>query len=288
MSAITPIPTSRISDQLSNGLLLQQLQSNQAALLKLQQQISTGRRVIAPSDDAPAAGQAIDLQRLLERKTQIQTNLQTNGTYLTATDTALSNVSDLLNDARGTAVSASGTTISNDQRETAAEQIDNVLEQLVNTANQSFNGRYLFAGSNTGVKPFTQTGNFVTYSGNDTQLQSYSDLDLLFSTNLTGNQVFGALSTAQSDSADLNPTLTANTPLSDLNGGLGVSLGSIQVSDGTHVRTIDLSKASNLGDVKALLEATPTDGAAQPCARCANRQQRFANRPGRQRYTGNQ
>ena len=263
MTAITPIPSAHISDQLANNLLLEQLQTNQSALLQLQQEISTGRRVITPSDDAPAAARAIDLQRLLEQKTQITTNLQTNQSYLTATDSALSSVSDLLNEARGTAVSASGTTITDDQRETAALQIDSVLQQLVNTANQKFNGRYLFAGSSTGTLPFTQVGQFVQYQGNDTQLQSYSDIGLLFSTNVTGNQVFGALSNPVS-SVDLNPNVTADTAIPDLNGGEGVSLGSIQISDGTNVRIVDLSKASTLGDVKSLLEAQPTNGNQPP------------------------
>jgi len=35
MSAITPIPSSRISDQLANSLLLEQLRTNQTALLKI-------------------------------------------------------------------------------------------------------------------------------------------------------------------------------------------------------------------------------------------------------------
>ena len=263
MSSITPIPNGRIADQLANSLLLQRLQSNQQALLTLQQQISTGRRVIVPSDDAPAAAQAIDLQRVLEQKTQIKTNLQTNQSYLTATDSALSTVSNLLSEARGVAVSASGSTITDSQRETAAEQIDSILSQLVDTANQQFNGRYLFAGSSTGVQPFNVDGQFIQYQGNNTQLQSFSDIGLLFSTNATGDQVFGALS-APINSVDLNPNVTPNTPLSDLNGGAGVSLGSIQVSDGTHTRIIDLSNAATLQDVKDLLEAQPSGGNLPP------------------------
>jgi flagellin-like hook-associated protein FlgL len=264
MSAITPIPTARISDQLANSLLLEQLRSNQTALLRLQQEISTGRRVIVPSDDAPAAARAVDLQRLLERKAQVKTNLQTNQTFLTASDSALSSVADLLNEAKGLAVSSSGSTITQDQRTTAAQQIDSILEQLVNTANQQFNGRYLFAGSNTGSRPFTLKNGYVQYSGNETTLSSYSDIDLLFSTNLTGSEVFGALSAQPASTVDLNPTVTADTPLSDLNGGDGVQLGSISVSDGSHVRTIDLSGAATLGDVKQLLEAQPAGGSNPP------------------------
>ena len=258
MSGITPIPSTRISNQLSNNLLLEQLQANQKALLQLQQSISTGRRVILPSDDAPAAARAIDLQKLLERKDQVKTNLNINQSYLSATDSALSSITDLLNEARGVAVSGSGSTITDDQREAAAQQIDGMLQQLVDTANQQFNGRYLFAGSNTGARPFRLNGDFVEYNGNDTQLKSYSDIDLLFATNVTGNDVFGAISKLTPNAVDLNPIVTSNTSLADLNGGVGVGKGSIQVSDGSNVRIIDLSQAATLGDVKTLLEAQPS------------------------------
>jgi flagellin-like hook-associated protein FlgL len=264
MPGITPIPTTRISDQLANSLLLEQLQSNQTALLKTEQQISTGRRVIVPSDDPTAAARAVDLQRLIERKTQINTNLQTNQSYLSATDSALSSVSDLLSDARGVAVSASSSTNTDDQRAAAADQIDSILQQLVNIGNEQFNGRYLFSGSSTGVAPFTFSNGLVKYNGNDTQLQSYSDVDLLFPTNVTGNEVFGALSAPPPSTVDLNPNVTADTPLADLNGGLGVNLGSIKISDGTSQRIVDLSKASTLGDVKQMLEAQPADGTLPP------------------------
>ena len=62
----------------------------------------------------------------------------------------------------------------------------------------------------------------------------------------------------------MNPNVTSDTALADLNGGLGISLGSIKVSDGASERIIDLSHASTLGDVKQLLEAQPTDGSLPP------------------------
>ena len=52
--------------------LVGQVQIDQLALFKLQNQISTGQRMQLPSDDAPAALRAINLQRLLDRKGQIR------------------------------------------------------------------------------------------------------------------------------------------------------------------------------------------------------------------------
>ncbi|HTN75742.1 MAG TPA: flagellar hook protein, partial [Pirellulaceae bacterium] len=83
--------------------LLAQLQVDQLDLLRLQTQISTGRRVLSPSDDAPASIRAIGLQRLLEQKAQAQTNLTTSQSYIGAADTSIANLSGLLNSIRATA-----------------------------------------------------------------------------------------------------------------------------------------------------------------------------------------
>ena len=78
MSRIIPIPTTRVGDLFVRQRLTQQVQRDQLALFRLQNQISTGRRLQLPSDDAPAALRAINLQRLLDRKGQIRTNLQSS------------------------------------------------------------------------------------------------------------------------------------------------------------------------------------------------------------------
>ncbi len=149
MPRITPIPTTRISDLFSRQRVLSQLGADQIDLQRLQTQISTGRRVQLPSDDAPAALRGIALQRLIEQKTQARTNLQINQSYLSATDSALSNISNLLTDSRAAAQGVLGTLSTAEQRESAATQIDRALEQLIDAGNQKFRGRYLFAGSKT-------------------------------------------------------------------------------------------------------------------------------------------
>ncbi|MEX0859887.1 MAG: hypothetical protein WD017_02995, partial [Cucumibacter sp.] len=75
------------------------------------------------SADAPAALRAVSLQSLLERKQQSQVNLQTNQSYLGATDTAIGGVSSLLANIRGTALGVSDSTSSDLQRTAAAQEV---------------------------------------------------------------------------------------------------------------------------------------------------------------------
>lgn len=260
MGTIVPIPTTRIGDQLGRQRLLAQLQSDQLELFRLQTQLSSGRRIILPSDDAPAALRAVGLQQLLERKATVQSNLVTNASYLGATDASLGGVSDLLAEIRGLALSVSDSGASDLQREAAASEVTRAINQLIELGNQRFRDRYLFAGTQTAERPFAAQGEFVEYRGNDGTLLSYADIDVLFATNLTGNEVFGTFSSAVQGSVDLNPVVTLNTRLADLFDGKGIPLGSIQISNGAVSSTIDLSGAKTVGDLVARIEANPPAG----------------------------
>ncbi len=259
MAAIYPIPAGRSSDILLNTRTIAQLQSEQQLLLKVQQQLATGQRLHVPSDDPSSAVRAISLQRLLEQKGQIQTNLNTSQSYLDATDTALSGVADLLADVRGLAVRAADTTTSELERQAISLQVGEALRRMTEIGNESFRGRYLFAGSDPTVRPFEFQDGFVSFHGNNSPLNSFADLDLLFQTNVPGQELFGAVS-GEVRGIDLNPTLNSNTRLTDLRGGMGITPGRFTISDGSNRSTIDTSSAETLGDIVRLIEAHPPEG----------------------------
>src|SRR6478735_8096408 len=115
--SIIPIPSSRVGDLFVRERMIGQLQSDQLSLFKLQNQISTGKRMLLPSDDAPAALRAINLQRLLDRKGQISTNIQSSSQYLSAADSNIADVSNILIDLRGQVVGNTGTLSNEDERQ---------------------------------------------------------------------------------------------------------------------------------------------------------------------------
>lgn len=259
MAFIAPIPTSRVSDTFIRLRLLSQLQADQTGLVRLQSQITTGRRVTSPSDDPQAASRAIEIQRILDQKQQFKENLSATQSYLTATDTAIAGVSELLRSIKGDALSVIGSVSSDTQREAVARQIDAAINQLTDVGNRRFRGRYIFAGSRTEELPYgAATGGGVTFSGNQRDLNAYSDLDQLIATNVLGTDVLGGLSQASYTPGEQNTRLTHLTRLSDLNDGAGVDLGSIRINDGIHAAVdIDLSSAETIADVERLIEASP-------------------------------
>src|SRR5215213_9741694 len=110
MAAFYPVPSTRSTNLLAQTRLLQQLNSDQLDLQRLQTSISTGRRIERPGEDAAAAQRGQIVQRLLELKAQAKTNAQTAQSYLDATDAALANVATLLTDVRSSALGAASDT----------------------------------------------------------------------------------------------------------------------------------------------------------------------------------
>lgn len=261
---VVGIPSTRVSDLFVRQRLMNQVQDDQVALYRLQTQLSTGRKFELPSEAPIAAQRIIGLQRLLGRKDQVQNNLNTNQTFLNMTDTALGQVSSLMAETRGTVMSVFGTTATDIQRQAVAQQVEQALRQLVDTGNQKFRGRYLFTGSDTTVQPFSledQDGSSVVrYEGNEKRLSSFSNLDLLFDTNLQGNEVFGAISEPVRGNMAFTPSVNRYTRLADLRGGRGITRGTIAISDGTNTSFVDLSHAETVGDIAALIHSHPPAG----------------------------
>lgn len=258
--AIIPVPSTRSSELLVSQRLLNQIQNDQLDLLRIQDQLSTGRRIAVPSDDSAAAIRASQLQLRLEQKTQVSTNLNSTKSFLTATESSVASVTDTIQNIRGLAISATNTTTSDIEREAVVVEIRRSIDQLVATGNGEFRNRYLFGGSQTNTNPFSRINNFVDFQGNANALQSYIDIDLLQDANVTANEVFGVVSEGTEGTVDLNPILTELTLLRDLNGGEGVLEGSFIVSDATSDSTVDITGARTIADVIRRIEANPPTG----------------------------
>ncbi len=143
----------------------------QAELARTQQQLATGQRILAPSDDPAAATQAMQLEQIIETTKQYQRNGDFAEGKLTLEETVLVEVGDILQRVRELAVRANNDTLSDGDRTAIAAEVRSVQEDLVQLANtQDANGEYIFAGFKTSTVPFNDdgAGNF-TYNGDQGQ-----------------------------------------------------------------------------------------------------------------------
>lgn len=250
-----PLLPGRIPGTLVTDRLRSNIAAGQRELTRMQEQVATGQRYFLPSEDPGSAVRAISLKKLLARKTQALTNINSDQALLSATETSLVTISDGLNKAKQLITAGIGDSVSSAERKGLAIEAGGVLQGLLNAGNTVFRGRRLFAGSENGQAPFTGLSeNAVRYEGDVFSIDSFVDIGLLQSNNSDGATAFGALT--PSNGRDVNPALGLSTRIEDLYGGDGVRLGQISValSASPPAQTVDLSGAQTVGDLKAILE----------------------------------
>ncbi|MDH4047931.1 MAG: flagellar hook-associated protein FlgL, partial [Gammaproteobacteria bacterium] len=145
---------------------LSMMQQLQAALDHTQRQISTGRRILVPSEDPIAASRALDLREALARLGQFDRNSNIARNRLSDEEVALGSVNNVLQRVRELALQANNATQSDETRSLIAIEMRQQLDQLVQLANQQDgNGRYLFSGNLDGTTPVTRSGQNFMYNG---------------------------------------------------------------------------------------------------------------------------
>lgn len=252
-----PIASGRIPNSFAAERLAISIQSTRADIQRLNDQLVTGQQYQVPSEDPASALRTLLLQKRLERKQQFQVNIQNDQSLLAATESSLSSINDTVNRAKSFVLQGIGDSVSDTARAGLATEVGALVRQAINAANAQFRGRYLFGGSQTESAPFELTGNgAVRYSGDRLTVESFLDFDLLAANNVDGDTAFNALTSV--DGGDLNVALTLDTRLSDLNDGLGVENGAIEIvlDDGSNfeTRSVDLTGAETIDDVKTRIE----------------------------------
>jgi flagellar hook-associated protein 3 FlgL len=121
-----------------------------------QQQVSSGRRVSAPSDDPAAASAGIRERNEIAVADQYSQAADSANARLTVIDSVLSDVILQLTNARTTVLSARGTLVTPAQREAAAQELESLRAALTSNFNTSFKGTYPFAGSAATTPPYTR------------------------------------------------------------------------------------------------------------------------------------
>ena len=148
------------------NLMLQQ----QDTLIKTQQQLSTGRRILTPSDDPIASAQVLNITQSASINKQYSVNRDSASSSLGLEDNVLKQVTSLLQDVHESAVYAGNASLSDADKKALAMELRGRLESLVGLANATDEkGQFLFSGYQTNTKPFVLTGLDVQYMGDQGQ-----------------------------------------------------------------------------------------------------------------------
>jgi len=160
---------SRVTHTTVQRSTLANLQLNLATAARLQQQMSSGRRISTASDDPAGASDLLRLRADQRNNAQYVRNAADGDAWLATVDDSLQATLLGLRQARDLAVRAGSGALNADAREALAAEVDARRDELLQQANTTYSGRHVFAGTSAGPAVTADTTTTPpTYTWNST------------------------------------------------------------------------------------------------------------------------
>jgi flagellar hook-associated protein 3 FlgL len=175
---------------MTSSIVLADIQAAADRLSKLQQKMSSGKELQAPSDDPFAVTRALQLSGDLESNRQYQRNVADATDWHSVTDTTLSHISDFVLRTRDLVIQGANDPAGAPARSAIVSELTQIVDSIKSEANTKVAGRFVFAGSATLTQPYA-LGASDTYSGNTAAMKREIGPGVQIDLNVTGLQVIG-------------------------------------------------------------------------------------------------
>ena len=209
------------------------LNQSSSAINNLTSELSNGLSLQSLQDNPVAAAQSTLLASEINQADTFVQSASGEASMMQVADSTLGDVVTQVTQALSLAVEGSNGTQNSSDNASVAQSLNGILSEVVSLANTSYQGQFLFSGSQGSVKPFTldtsTTPPTTTYNG-DTNVQ-YLEVPggQKLQINLPGSSVFGsgstgivgALSQLIGDISSSASTATITTDTAALNTALG-------------------------------------------------------------------
>lgn len=139
----------RVTQSMLSNNMLRNLSTSYSKMGKLQDQITTGKKVNRPSDDPVVAMKGIGYRTALDKVEQFQRNIGEVNNWLDSSDDALDKVGSALHRANELAVKAASDTTTDDDKAKIASELDQLRQHIQNIANTKIGDKYIFSGTKT-------------------------------------------------------------------------------------------------------------------------------------------
>ncbi|MDP5039906.1 MAG: flagellar hook-associated protein FlgL, partial [Paraglaciecola sp.] len=159
------ISTGQLYDRSINAVL-----ENQGNLSDVQTQLSSGKKILRPSDDPVGAAQVIRLTEEIDLIAQYKKNSNVLTSSLEQEETILSSINTAVNRARELMVQSGNGVLNSGDKKAIAIEIEEIRDEVFGLMNtQNAMGEYIFAGyqSNSPAFDFNQSasGNKYSFAG---------------------------------------------------------------------------------------------------------------------------
>lgn len=144
----------RVTNGMIRNNMLNSLYTNMDRLDTLYNQMNTLKKVQRPSDDPIVTGRALKLKLNVLETEQHQNNVKEATAWMDVSQTAMSNITEIIKEIRTKCNQAATGTLKSEDREKVLADIRQLAEQLKEEANVSYAGRYVFSGYKTDQSVF--------------------------------------------------------------------------------------------------------------------------------------
>ncbi|MDO6515437.1 flagellar hook-associated protein FlgL [Neptuniibacter sp. 2_MG-2023] len=232
----------RISTQqifLSN---IDNLNSSSAALFKTQQQLSTGKRVLQPSDDPLASAQIQKFKKEIARTEQFSANIEVADRRLSLEETTIEQINNLSIRLKELTIQGKNGVLSDGDRSSIASEVGEIVKSLSSLMNtKDVQGEYLFAGNKGFTEPYTYNESNGRYEFNGDDGQRYLQVgpeNKVASTD-SGFDIFETVPMVPGYiEADLTQTVSMVSNI-DIDGGDAEAFGEYMAAHGPLTMTVD-------------------------------------------------
>jgi len=181
----------------------------QSKMDRIAQQVSTGRRILNPSDDPVAAARSLQTQQAASINDQFTKNRLGVKNTLSIAEGTMGSMVDTLQSVHEQIINAGNGALSDEDRSYIANTLQGQLDQLVSLANSTDGaGNYVFAGHQTDNPPYktvvdTNGVSTIQYNGDAGQRLVQVDTGRKMPVNFAGDQLFPKYPQGQADGKDV-------------------------------------------------------------------------------------
>jgi flagellar hook-associated protein 3 FlgL len=179
----------RITDNMRFGSVQRNLSSLRSRHAEVTQQIMTGRKVLAPSDDPVAAARLMRVNARAARTADYQNTIKAVRADIESSEGQLAEASQLMVRAHELAIQGANDALSPNDRNALAIEVGALQEQLLATANARGQRGYLFSGSQVKTPPLSGAG---VYQGDALEHEVEISPGVRTRVSVTGEEAFTA------------------------------------------------------------------------------------------------
>jgi flagellar hook-associated protein 3 FlgL len=149
----------RITNKVLVNNLTSNLSSSTERLYESETQVVTGKKLNKPSDNPTDTITALNIRTKLTEIEQYTRNISSAKTQLTNTETVVTALNDIVEDANTLTIQGASDNYSAADKDSLSYEIDDLLEQVYNYANSTSSSSYIFSGTQTDTSPYQAVRN---------------------------------------------------------------------------------------------------------------------------------